>query len=231
MNPSLRVSAILSLFLLSAAIGSTRDAFVLLSGGGTPLSNNYSQYLQAREVTAFLQRNYPAESVWIFFGIGNRKGVKTILADVRKQEKEGGLLRETWLPGILPRNRPARKAEFLAALKKEILPAVKDGGTLYLFIGDHGSLARKAPKESVVTLWQLENPGGGGKWRTNENEELSVTELREALSAGLGRGRVVFCMTQCHSGGFHHLGVPREVLQALIALETTPLPRPMALRR
>ena len=29
-----------------------RDAFVLFSGGGTPLSNNYSQYLQAKAIAS-----------------------------------------------------------------------------------------------------------------------------------------------------------------------------------
>lgn len=202
-----------SLLLLAAGLAPARDAYVLLSGGGTPLTNHYSQYLQAREMTAHLQQTYPADSVWVFFGIGNRDGEPAKLADVHRQVKRDGLILDTWVPGPLPRNRPARKAEILQALREEILPAVHDGGTLYLFIGDHGSLAKKDPKESVVTLWQLENPKGGDRgWRTNPDEELSVTDLRAALAAGLGKGRVVFCMTQCHSGGFHYLGVPRAVL-------------------
>lgn len=31
------------------------------------------------------------------------------------------------------------------------------------------------------------------------------------FTGGIGKGRVVFCMTQCHAGGFHYLGVPREM--------------------
>lgn len=199
------------LLLLPLAIAaSARDAYVLLSGGGTPLTNHYSQYLQAREMTAYLERTYPSDSVWVFFGIGNRTGEPAILADVHQQVKEDGLLRDAWVPGFLPRNRPARKAEFLQALRQEILPAVRDGGTLYLFIGDHGSLARQEPKESVVTMWQLE-PSQKSGWTTNPQEELSVSDLRGVLDAGLGAGRVVFCMTQCHSGGFHFLGLQREL--------------------
>ncbi len=210
MSRSPRWIAIVALALASAGLVVARDAFVLLSGGGTPLSNNFSQYLQAKGMAAHLQRTYPAESVWIFFGVGNREGEPPILADVHKRVKEDGTLRDLWLPGALLHNRPARKAEFLRTLRMEILPAVHDGGTLYLFIGDHGSLARKEPKESVVTLWQLEKKGRKG-WNTNPAEELSVTELRAALETGLGAGRVVFCMTQCHSGGFHFLGLPRKV--------------------
>ena len=198
-----------AVFASSTLTIAARDAYVLLSGGGTPLINNYSQLLQARGVAAQWRRTYPKDSVWIFFGIGNREGEPVQLADVRRQVKEEDVARETWLPGVLPGNRPARKAGFLRALREEILPAVHDGGTLFLFVGDHGELAKTEPKESVITLWQLEKSGDG--WRTNPEEELSVTELREALAAGLGRGRVVFCMTQCYSGGFHHLGVPREV--------------------
>ena len=203
----------LALGLLLAAAASARDAYVLLSGGGTPLSNNYSQYLQACAVAQHLRATYPADSVWTFFGQGNRPGEPVQLADVHRQVKENGLLCESWMPGVLPGNRPALKEEFLAVLRDEVLPAVHDGGTLYLFVGDHGSLARKDPKESVVTMWQMSNCKGADdrSWRTNPEEELSVTELRAALAAGLGRGRVVFCMTQCHSGGFHFLGVPRDV--------------------
>ena len=59
-----------------------RDAFVLLSGGGTPASNNYSQFLQARAVAAYLREQYPPEAVWVFFGVGNRTGAPPALADV-----------------------------------------------------------------------------------------------------------------------------------------------------
>ena len=186
-----------------------RDAYVLLSGGGTPLSNNYSQYLQARAVTAWLQRSYPEDSVWIFFGCGNQEGQPVRLADVRHRIVQGGQELESWLSGSLPHNRPATRESFLHALRKDILPAVRDGGTLYLLVGDHGSLTKSGPKESVITLWQLERTSDRRGWHTNEEEVLSVSDLRAVLHEGLGRGRVVFCMTQCHSGGFHFLGMPR----------------------
>ncbi len=204
----------LALAVLAAALipfALARDAFVLLSGGGTPLTNNYSQYLQARALVAHLQATYPADSVWVFFGVGNREGEAPILADVRRQVKEDGFIRETWLPGAIQHNRPARKAEFLRALREEILPAVENGGTLHLFVGDHGTLTRQEPKESVITMWRLKPRETDNGWTTDQSETLSVTELRETIAAGLGKGRVIFCMTQCHSGGFHHLGLPRAV--------------------
>ena len=199
--------------LFVAVVGSlpARDVYVLLSGGGTPLTNNYSQYLQARAMAAFLQERYPADSVWVFFGIGNREGEPTRLADVRRQVKRDGLILESWLPGPLPHNRPATREAFLGALRNEILPAVRDGGTLHLFVGDHGTLAREEPRESLITMWQLK-PDPERGWRTDPRETLGVAELRAVLAEGLGAGRVVFCMTQCHAGGFHHLGVPRAAV-------------------
>lgn len=203
---------ILCLILLCIAVNCpARDAYVLLSGGGTPLSNNYSQYLQAEALSAWLQRSYPADSVWVFFGCGNQPGQPSVLADVHRRTAHGNLALDSWLPGALPHNRPATREVFLRALKEEILPAVHAGGTLYLLVGDHGSLAKSAPKESVITLWQLQRGDGHRSWFTNPTEELGVTELRDVLRAGLGQGRVVFCMTQCHSGGFHFLGGPRAV--------------------
>lgn len=190
-----------------------RDVYVLLSGGGTPLSNNYSQYLQAGALAGWLQHGFPADSTWVFFGMGNRDEPPPILADVRRELKRDGRVVQSWLPGPLPHNRPATRESFLRALRDEILPAVRGGGTLYLFVGDHGELDGDGDKrESAITLWQLK-PGKRrtGGWSTDDREVLGVAELRRILAAGLGRGRVVFCMTQCHSGGFHELGVARDM--------------------
>lgn len=196
------------------------DAFVILTGGGTPLSNEYSHYLQARAMSQFFRERYPAESIWTFFGIGNRDGAAPILADVHREVKDArGRLVDTWLTGTLPANRPATRASFLTALRDEILPRVASGGTLYLFIGDHGELTDGKKGESAVTLWQLRR-GRRGRWDTDESEVLTVSDLRAALAVGLGKGRVVFCMTQCHGGGFHFLGVPRD-----LAKPDTALPR------
>ena len=206
--PTLETAPTATLPALKVAPG---DAFVVISGGGTPLSNNYSQYLQARALNDAWRARYPREAVWTFFGAGNRPGAPAVLADVRRQYKLDGLIVESWLPGELAENRPATKAEILGALQREILPRVAQGGTLTLFVGDHGELSRGKVRESAITLWQMQRTGSGAKasWRSDPKEILTVSELRAALDAGLGRGRVVFCFTCCHSGGFHHLDVPR----------------------
>ena len=186
--------------------------FVILSGGGTPLTNNYSQYLQARAWAGWLARTRPTAPRWCFFGVGNREGSPAVLADTyREVERDGGYEPE-WLPGFLPDNRPATRESLFRALREEILPVVRGGGTLFLLVGDHGELSgRDAAQESAITMWQLKRGGRQG-WRTDNSEVLGVAELRRELAAGLGRGRVVFGMTQCHSGGFHELAVPRTLV-------------------
>lgn len=189
-----------------------RNVFVMLSGGVSPSSNNYSQYLQAKAVAGFFERNYSADSVWTFFGAGNVEGEKPVLGDVLHVSQRDGLMLNSWTAGSLAHNRPAKRDVILRALREEILPAVRDGGTLYLFVGDHGSQAARGDRESVINLWELTpDPKSEHGWRSDRTEELGVSELRKVLAEGLGRGRVIFCMTQCHSGGFHHLAVPREM--------------------
>jgi hypothetical protein len=178
---------------VNAAVAAPQDAWVVLSGGGTPATNNYSQYLQAQALNRWLRQHVPAEAVWTFFGAGNVPGKPVRLADTRRQIEEGGELLETWLPGELEGNRPATRSEVLHALRREILPRVADGGTLFLFVGDHGELSEREPRESRIVLWQLEpaplTPRG---WLTNLEQVLGVRELREVIAGGLGRGRVVF---------------------------------------
>src|SRR5262245_42391537 len=78
-----------------------RDAFVLISGGDSPLENNYSQYLQARAVAAAFEENYPPESIWIFFGAGNVEGEPPVFGDVFRQVNRDGLTLDSWLAGPL----------------------------------------------------------------------------------------------------------------------------------
>jgi hypothetical protein len=191
---------------------SARDVFVVLSGGDSPLANHYSQYLQAKAAATYFERNYPRDSVWAFFGAGNIEGEPPFFGDVHRRVTRDGIVLDSWLPGPVSRNRPARRDVILRAFREEILPAVAGGGTLYLFVGDHGSRTRGENPESIIDLWSLEpDPASERGWRSTRNESLGVAELRATLAQGIGQGRVVFCMTQCHSGGFHYLVVPREM--------------------
>jgi hypothetical protein len=210
---AVRVLALLAMVIVSNTQSlRARDVFVMLSGGDSPFGNHYSQYLQARAVTAFFQRNYPSNSVWTFFGAGNIEGQKPVFGDVHRQTLTNGLLLDSWIPGFLPHNLPARRDVILRTFREEILPAIANGGTLYLFVGDHGSRSRGKNPESEIDLWSL-SPDKSSEhgWHSNENESLGVTEFRRVLSNGIGKGRIVFCMTQCHSGGFHYLAFPRTL--------------------
>jgi hypothetical protein len=164
------------------------DAFVILTGGGTPLSNEYSHYLQARAMSDYFRQRYPAEAVWTFFGIGNRDRAPGILADVHKQTREGERFVDTWLPGTLPENRPATKEGFLKALREEILPRVAGGGTLYLFVGDHGELTPGKNGESAVTMWQLRRGRKGRGWDTDRNGILIGERFARGVGGGVGAG-------------------------------------------
>src|SRR4030095_13905035 len=66
--------------------------------------------------------------------------------------------------------------------------------------------------ESKIDLWGLERDAKEERgWRSDRDASLTVTDLRRAMASGIGKGRVIFCMTQCHSGGFHYLAMPREM--------------------
>lgn len=189
-----------------------KDAFVVISGGGNPGSNHYSQYLQARAYVTYLRAHYPRGSIWTFFGAGNQSGHAPVLFDVEQTSKDAkGRDSTTWIAGALPDNRPARHDEIARAFRDEILPTVKDGGMLYLFVGDHGGPSSDSRGESIISLWGWNrDPTVPYGWRSySDSETLGVAELRRWLSAGLGRGKVVFVMSQCFSGGFHYLGLPR----------------------
>ena len=205
----------LAFFVLLGLAGQAvfaRDVFVLLSGGDSPQENNYSQYLQARAVAMFFEEKYPASSVWTFFGAGNVDGEKPVFGDVRREVRRDGLTLDSWLPGSVLHNHPATREMILRTFREEILPAVAEGGTLFLFVGDHGSQTRGSNSESIINLWSLErDPRNERGWRSHDNETLGVSEFRSLLAKGLGKGRAVFCMTQCHAGGFHYLAMPRQM--------------------
>jgi hypothetical protein len=211
------VALVIALALLLAAWGVrsawARDAFVMLSGGDSPMNNNYSQYLQAKAVTAYFLGSYPGNSVWVFFGAGNVAGQKPVLADVLREKQRDDVLVDSWTAGALPQNRPATREVVLRALREEILPTVADGGTLYLFVGDHGSRTEGKDAESIIDLWGMQRDAASEHgWSYNDDESLGVAELRQVLAKGIGKGRVVFCMTQCHAGGFHYLAIPHEMM-------------------
>src|SRR5262245_17300122 len=188
-----RFTAVFLTMTLTVA-AQARDAFVILSGGVSPMNNNYSQFLQAKALMAYFGKVYPPDSVWLFFGAGNKEGEEPFLGDVYHRVRHEGMVIDTWQAGTLPHNNPARRSAFLKLLREEILPAVAPGGTLYLFVGDHGSQTRGRDPESVIDLWGMRpDPDGEHGWTKNEDEKLGVSEFRAVLQSGIGKGKLVFC--------------------------------------
>jgi len=189
-----------------------RDVFVVLSGGVSPFNNNYSQYLQARALNDYFEKHYPRNSVWTFFGAGNIEGQTAIIADVKRRVKRNGLMLDSWLAGPIPHNLSANRDVVLRTFREEILPAVASGGTLYLFVGDHGSRPARLG-ESEIDLWSMKpDPRSPNGWRYETNAALGVTEFKRTIAAGIGKGKMLFCMTQCHSGGFHSMALPQAMI-------------------
>ena len=50
---------------------SAKDHAILVSGGGAPESNHYSQYLQSKTLLGFLKSKFTPSLVTVFFGAGN----------------------------------------------------------------------------------------------------------------------------------------------------------------
>src|SRR5690348_11114955 len=102
-------------FLSSAQ---AKDVFVILSGGVSPMENNYSQFLQAKALSAYFRANYPPDSVWLFFGAGNVEGKTPVLGDVYHRVKRDNIIIDTWQAGALPNNHTARRYVFLKTLRE-----------------------------------------------------------------------------------------------------------------
>src|SRR2546428_13782101 len=94
-----RSIAILLVFAVCCARTlSARDAFVLISGGDSPFENNYSQYLQARAVATWFERNYPRDSGGGFFGAGNVEGEPPVLGARRRTVQRAGVTIASCVP-------------------------------------------------------------------------------------------------------------------------------------
>src|SRR5262249_33234282 len=101
-------TALLALCLCFAPSLFARAVFVLISGGGSSFDNNYSQFLQARGLVSYFFANYPPDSIWVFFGAGNVEGQKPVFSDVYHQTQRDGVSIDSWLPGALRQNLPAK---------------------------------------------------------------------------------------------------------------------------
>lgn len=204
----------LAAFLLSLSPLSPAQAanqVLVLSGGGYPSSNHYSQYLQTRSVYRHLKRTLP-HPVDVLFGAGNQPGVTAAIADVHKIEHGGATEYSSYLVGEIEGNRAATKANVLDYFRNRVRSPLD---TFFLLVSDHGTPNEKSAEEdgrysnNCIDLWNSEVHNGSlaeiGSFQ--ETRCLSKNELLGLLAKNVKAKRRVFAMSQCFSGGFHQMSV------------------------
>lgn len=190
------------------APAASSDQIMVLSGGGSPTGNHFSQYLQTRLISEDLAMRSP--SLTIHFAAGNRPDQPSDIFDVHRIiTDDEGLKFSRMLPGIIPGNQPATLEKLnesfdILAAKSQATPMER----FFLVVTDHGmpnpTHLFEDYSDNCIDLWDfnvetLERDGAG--------RCLSVTELRRFLRDRLQAKRKVFAMSQCYSGGFHRLSV------------------------
>jgi hypothetical protein len=209
----------LVLLLDVALIGNawaTEPNILILSGGGTPLSNRHSQYLQTKTLYDFAAREWGASSVQLFFGAGNTPETPDPLPDVFQLEPlptDPPVSAARFIPGAIDANHAARKSEVRAFLSSV---ARKPMDTFFLLVSDHGMPNRESPDfvsdpfgDNCIDLWAA----GAVNPKDRSLEEapfagrcFSKSEVEKDLNAIPARKKI-FVMTQCFSGNFHRLSV------------------------
>ena len=178
------------------------NRFLVLSGGGDPTSNQYSQYLQTRTLVQGLRRIQGSQALDVFFGAGNNGKTPRRLADVHSLKSQGREKRHKILYGVIEENQAATRSNLLnyfAGLG--VLPADE---TLFLFVSDHG-LHHDSYNNNCILLWYYDPQDISHV--SLRNKCLFKNELRDILTRRLNARRTVFSMSQCYSGGFHQMSV------------------------
>jgi len=177
---------------------------VLINGGGRPASNYQSHLLHVEQLHQLLRRSgIPGSAITIFSSDGSDPEADLAVRELQR-EADFWLLRGTRLERGLQTQttyensevgevtlRPASN-EALRAFFQDAARRLGAGGTLLLYVTDHGTKNRQDTSNNRITLW-------------GKDESLSVTELQE-LIGWLDPGvRVVALMSQCYSGAFANL--------------------------
>jgi len=177
---------------------------VLINGGGRPASNYQSHLLHVEQLHQLLRRSgIPGSAITIFSSDGSDPEADLAVRELQR-EADFWLLRGTRLERGLQTQttyensevgevtlRPASN-EALRAFFQDAARRLGPGGTLLLYVTDHGTKNRQDTSNNRITLW-------------GKDESLSVTELQE-LIGWLDPGvRVVALMSQCYSGAFANL--------------------------
>lgn len=206
-------------FILSFPTLVFADQILVLSGGGTPLTNHYSQYLQTRTLFDDLSSRFPKSEPSVLFGGGNQPGAARTMADVHKSVKIDGLDYETLIFGEIKSNKAASPLNVEAYFAQEKLSRMKKDETFFLMVSDHGmpfiypdGTSDTTFENNCIDLFGYSVDLAQGDVRMMEDRKrcLSKGALQSKLEKNVSAGRVVFAMSQCYSGGFHKMSVSQN---------------------
>ncbi len=206
----------LALLLTGVAPLVNADQILVLSGGGTPLSNHHSQYLQTKTLFDDLGLRFPGSQPTVMFGAGNRLDAPLVLADTHRSTKSNGLDIETMIPGVLAGNSAATQENVTNYFLQPKLSQMKTSENFFLLVSDHGMPFVKSDgsydtsyENNCIDLWGFASDLESGDVNEVAAQQrcLSKDKLLGLLDQKVTAGRVVFAMSQCYSGGFHKLSV------------------------
>ncbi len=193
----------------AAADAGSRLFVVMINGGGSAAQNYQSHLLHVRELLKRLDASgLSRERVTIFSSDGSDPTTDLAMREIQP-EADFWLLEGTRLharlrtPVVFANSSiggadvaPATKAA-LGAWFRAKATGLRAGDTLLIYVTDHGTRNDADPTDNRITLW-------------GKDETLSVRELRAMLEAHVNPAvRVVTLMSQCFSGSFANLYVPR----------------------
>lgn len=184
---------------------------LILSGGGEPTGNKYSQYLQTKRISDFLHGVEGFDVTTLFASGLTPQSEQNASPDVYKIDDK--TYESAFIRGEIQGNQPATLSNIFNFFKTtQISPASR----FLLFVTDHGSynwidpsaLKISPDKKSVkkdydnncISLWATDI-------LLPEESCLPVSDLKKLLQSYVPSGMPInYVMTQCYSGAFHMLG-------------------------
>lgn len=195
------------------------NQILVLSGGGTPLTNHYSQYIQTKTLFDDLSARFPQTEATVLFGGGNQPGVVPTMGDVHRLVKLDGLDYESLIFGEIKGNSAATPQNVEKYFAQDKLSKMRKNEALFLFVSDHGmpfiddeGNFDLSYDNNCIELFgygaDLKN--GDVTMMDDRQRCLARKDLQSRLEKKVSAGRVVFAMSQCYSGGFHKMSVSLE---------------------
>jgi hypothetical protein len=197
------------------------NQILVLSGGGTPLTNHYSQYLQTKTLFDDLKERFPQTESTVLFGGGNQPGVVPTMGDVHRLVKLDGLDYESLIFGEIKGNSAASPENVEKYFAQDKLSKMRKNETLYLFVSDHGMPFINDQGDFDLSYdnncidlfgYGADLKSGDVTIMDDRQRCLARKDLQSKLESKVSAGRVLFAMSQCYSGGFHKMSVSLEGL-------------------